>query len=227
VYKNGIKLSESHRRAISEGKKRLYASGFKAINPETGHGYAWRGVVLSCTTCGKELSRPPTQVQPTGRHFCDNECRRVWQRTVPIGINSPKWRRVLVKCTECGTEVLRMPSQLRHAKKSFCSTLCHDAWREKHQVGQNCPNWRGGKAREYGWSWPNAKRKVKKRDSQTCQECGITREDYGKALEVHHKIPFREFGLERHLEGNNPSNLITVCNRCHWRLEKAYRRSAA
>ena len=34
--------------------------------------------------------------------------------------------------------------------------------------------------------------KQEKRD-YTCQDCGITEEEYGKELSVHHIIPFRNF----------------------------------
>lgn len=50
---------------------------------------------------------------------------------------------------------------------------------------------------------------------KVCQRCGKTPKEAGKALDVHHLVPFRQFGLARHAEANRIENLIALCNPCH------------
>ena len=63
--------------------------------------------------------------------------------------------------------------------------------------------------------WSNLKQIVRKRDNYTCQICGA-KED-GKAHDVHHRIPFKQFtNIE---EANQLTNLTTLCRTCHLRVE--------
>ena len=94
-------------------------------------------------------------------------------------------------------------------------------WRSENVCGATLYNWKGGYEPYYGPSWPSAKRKARERDKHICQRCGVTREELGKNLDVHHKIPFRNFGVERHLEANALGNLICHCARCHKIVEDA------
>jgi 5-methylcytosine-specific restriction endonuclease McrA len=85
-------------------------------------------------------------------------------------------------------------------------------------VGPANRNWRGGEVPYYGPTWQRAKRETRKRDA-VCQECGIDPLTLGRALDVHHRIPFRAYGIERHAEANVLTNLIALCNRCHLQVE--------
>jgi predicted HNH restriction endonuclease len=51
--------------------------------------------------------------------------------------------------------------------------------------------------------------------------CGITEEEHGRQLDVHHKVPFRLF--DSPIEANRLSNLISVCPSCHKKLEDSGR----
>ena len=75
--------------------------------------------------------------------------------------------------------------------------------------GPDCPNWKGGISFEpYGIEFNNKlKRAIRKRDGYVCQRCGITGEEYGKTLSVHH--------IDHDKQNNHPSNLVTVCNPCN------------
>lgn len=64
---------------------------------------------------------------------------------------------------------------------------------------------------DYGPEWKKYKDLIRKRDNFTCQHCGIREED--SAHHVHHKKPIKLF--DSIVEANNPSNLITLCPKCH------------
>ncbi len=69
----------------------------------------------------------------------------------------------------------------------------------------------------YGSTWPEARRVARYRDNYTCQRCGITEEELGHELSVHHIVPWRESA------DNSPENLICLCdtndNGCHQHCE--------
>lgn len=81
------------------------------------------------------------------------------------------------------------------------------------------PMWGGGKVYYYGASWPEQRDEARKRDNYTCQRCGLTGTEYGRQLDVHHIVKFRNFGLARHAEANQLDNLVCVCTSCHHTIE--------
>jgi 5-methylcytosine-specific restriction endonuclease McrA len=91
-------------------------------------------------------------------------------------------------------------------------------------AAENNPNWQGGYEPYYGPDWHQQRRLARKRDNYTCQRCGITEEKLGRQLDVHHKIPFREFGIDNYLNANQLANLISLCFTCHTTTEHEYRR---
>ncbi len=76
-----------------------------------------------------------------------------------------------------------------------------------------------------GPNWAEVRRQVRERDGFRCRSCGAPeRED--REHDVHHLRPFREFGYrpgenENYVAANDPSNLVTLCRRCHWRADGA------
>ena len=63
--------------------------------------------------------------------------------------------------------------------------------------------------RRTGEKWEDIRELVRIRDNFTCQECGKTEEEAGRALDVHHMNPFLKS------EDNSMENLITLCRSCH------------
>lgn len=63
-------------------------------------------------------------------------------------------------------------------------------------------------SKRWGGRWFVLKNQILIRDNHTCQKCGTQ-----KNLHVHHIVPARRGG------DDSPSNLITVCAKCHKRLE--------
>lgn len=84
----------------------------------------------------------------------------------------------------------------------------------KHLASQglwtNSPN-------DYGPNWEQQRQRARARDHYTCQQCGA--KENGKPFHVHHRIPFRRFSTPE--EANRLENLMTLCPRCHRRLERA------
>jgi len=85
--------------------------------------------------------------------------------------------------------------------------------------GVASPNWRGGYGHYFGPDWREQRRSTRKRDNHTCRLCGKTKKEIGRELDVHHLIPFREFGLVNYAKANQLSNLIALCRPCHIKTE--------
>ena len=72
---------------------------------------------------------------------------------------------------------------------------------------------------QYGPNWEAQRDQARARDNYRCQSCHAP--EHGRAHHVHHKMPFRAF--ESHRQANDLSNLVTLCPRCHGRVELAVR----
>lgn len=84
--------------------------------------------------------------------------------------------------------------------------------------GEKSWRWRGGAKKYQGTSWKPQRRKALDRDGHVCRKCGGF-ESNGKGISVHHIIRFGNFGKDRHEEANALDNLITLCQKCHYKLE--------
>lgn len=118
-------------------------------------------------------------------------------------------------CDDC-----KQPFSFRQSEpRRFCSEACYrrafsDGGAPR---GERHGNWRNGNAEQqlsYGPSWRRARREARERDGR-CMDCDITPAELGRALDVHHIEPFRTFGIERHREANDLTNLVSLCRRCH------------
>ncbi len=75
-------------------------------------------------------------------------------------------------------------------------------------------------ANDYGEHWAHIRETILHRDGYRCSLCRL-QPDNLSALHVHHKVPLRTFRSQE--EANQPSNLITLCERCHQRVEQTVR----
>ncbi len=163
-------------------------------------------VEVVCQRCGKTFTAPHAWVKRGESKFCSRECRQ---------------NRQTKQCAYCGKsyQVIMCESEASR----FCSKKCQFRWMGENQRGTNNPAWRGGAIDYYGDSWDEQRKRALERDNYTCQRCGKTRYELGKNPDVHHIIPFRDFGVARHLEANHLNNLISLCPPCH-RQSEPYRR---
>lgn len=121
-----------------------------------------------------------------------------------------RWGRIEIPCDNCGKIVVKIRKHFKKQKKHFCNEECHFQYKEK--VAEYFYF-------NYGRSWRKAQKKARQRD-KVCQFCKKYPED--RQLHVHHIIPFKKFGVSRHKEANNLSNLICYCPSCHKFIEECH-----
>lgn len=169
-----------------------------------------RQVKKSCLTCGKNFEVPKNREHSA--KYCSRHC---------LGLANGKRgkvqykKRVEITCSYCGQQFERKPSTVRNL--NFCSMKCMGKYYTESEMfsGENSGTWAGGDITYYGPNWLSQRKKARERDNFTCQDCGITEEQYGRELSVHHIIPFREFNGDWE-KANQLSNLITLCEYpCH------------
>lgn len=177
--------------------------------------------IAICEECGESFETTPKQTR--GR-FCSRTCFGKWlskedrcaagrhNRGRKLGRPANAGPVVTKPCEVCGNEFVTKASH--QARRRTCSKLCYGALLATLIAGENNFNWKGGYDPYYGPSWRPAMREARKRD-KVCVDCGKTPKENGRALDVHHIIPFRLFGLECHIEANDLSNLVALCKVCH------------
>jgi hypothetical protein len=82
---------------------------------------------------------------------------------------------------------------------------------------ENHPNWKGGITPEINkrvgsTEWKKLRKIVYERDDYQCQKCGTVASTV--RIHAHHIIPFRIS------QSNELSNLTTLCERCHPKIER-------
>jgi uncharacterized Zn-finger protein len=167
-------------------------------------------VEKTCEVCGQKFSVPKNR--ELSAKFCSRHClgKANGQRA-----KAQYKKRIIVICNNCGSEIEKKLSVVRNL--NFCSIQCMGDYYEKSGMftGENSGTWAGGDIEYYGPNWRSQRRKARERDNFTCQDCGITEEEYGQELSVHHIIPFRAFNGDWE-KANDLSNLITLCEHpCH------------
>lgn len=79
--------------------------------------------------------------------------------------------------------------------------------------GENNPNWKGGRPDRKGLYKGNTMENVvdcRRRDNNTCQMCGATKEENrNRNMCVHHIVPYYDS------YDNSLDNLICLCEKCH------------
>ena len=128
-----------------------------------------------------------------------------------------KWLRACLYCQK----PVDFPEWLRGEgfKLLLCSSACRKAW-AKEQVDPSVEV--GTKSWTRGANWEQQKRLARDRDGYACRICGVTEEEIGSRLHVHHRIPYGSF--RSNVEANKLEHLASVCPACHGQLDAALRR---
>jgi hypothetical protein len=168
---------------------------------------SWDGgnETVVCEECGDEYEVKPSEVDET--RFCSIDCRRKNWEVEPNQLN----------CSECGSSFERKPYEVK-GDHAFCSDSCHRSWISDRHSGNGNPMYvHGNQTHFYGENWLPKRRETLARDEYSCQACGMTRDEhygeYGRDLEVHHKVPIRTFDVVE--DANYLLNLVTLCTSCH------------
>lgn len=195
-----------------------------------------RRIVVICQHCGTAFRKVHAQYKLYKKHFCCRECYDLYRRIgvnchrcgISFIINKYKFDNSKTKIFHCCWSCRKYPpiycdwcgniiekGRFKKNKNKFCTIKCKADWTSENIHGEMHHNWKGGEQKYYGRSWDKQRKKAMERDNHTCQECGNHKGELDKRLNVHHKIPFRYFGLKRHEEANELDNLITYCDPCH------------
>jgi len=180
-------------------------------------------VTVICQQCGKNIERWRSEARKIQRHFCSHQCFGVWLSSNKTGSRHHNFNRVERTCEVCTETFTSVPSEIAKGWNRCCSMKCRAKWQKEHPPdhlppvmrGSDHPCWKGGREPYYGPNWRPQRRKARERDGYRCQRCGITEQEHGREMDVHHIVPFREFGIERYEEANRLKNLISYCNICH------------
>lgn len=173
----------------------------------------------TCQHCGKPLTK---YQRLKGQTFCSRRCFGIAHR----GLRTRKHK----ACPTCGNLFLPKSNRIKYcSRECYYASYCQKEFTCK-QCGKTMPGrpdrvfcssecyakFRAEQAAlllPYGPNWNRQRRKALKRANYTCEECGGTTN--GRNLDVHHIIPFEEFGLERYKKANALSNLTALCRSCH------------
>lgn len=177
-----------------------------------------------CDFCGKRVKA--SFLPKAKRHFCSPECRF-------LGLKPPPR-----PCVNCGAIIVPIKFMaatgkfIAHNAGKTCSAKCQNEWIRNNPerkakisaafTGNLHPNWQGGKSAfnntsNRGTGWSTVSEKARKRDKYTCQLCGMTQEENGRKLDVHHIVPYHV--INHHSKANKMSNLISLCQSCHTKEE--------
>lgn len=195
---------------------------WRSENKESEFVYLRKSAFVPCDNCGIPLKRNRSRIDNNKHQFCDKVCHGEWISKNAVGENASRWKggHRTISCAQCGTELKRPQNVLDRSEKIFCDKDCYSAWMSDNKTGEAHPLWTGGYKNYYGPNWKRQRQAARERDGHICQECGKTREENGKELDVHHIIPFRKFKYkagenDNYLQANQLDNLTTLCTNCH------------
>ncbi len=165
----------------------------------------------TCVICGNVFPLTISQAAG-GRQTCSDECRFIKLSRSKGGLGTGT-------CEGCGRQYEVSRYHLRRGRR-FCNDDCRLEWfATQAPTGEQNPYWRGGGRGYYGPSWREARRNAWQRDNERCTRCGRSSSELGYRPIVHHIIPFKTFGVERHSEANQLDNLACLCRSCHMKVE--------
>ena len=128
----------------------------------------------------------------------------------PAGENE----QIATRCAYCRLEIEVPDWYASQAQLHFCDASCRRAWTEAMPSLEVCLE---ETSKRRGANWELQALKARTRDGFICQICGVSEEELGRQLDVHHKIPYRSFSSN--VEANKLEHLISVCPSCHSKLE--------
>jgi len=179
------------------------------------------GVEVECTWCGETFREQPAHAEASEKDFCDKWCYAEWRSENFTGEGNPMY----------GVDGEDAPGYGRTGEDNpmYGRTGLDNPM--GGVTGEDHPGWEGGHEPGYGSNWKRQRRKAIERDDETCQICGMTRQEhedeYGRDISVHHitrKKYFRRWSeADESVElehANVLRNILTLCIKCNNRVDK-------
>jgi len=180
-------------------------------------------ITLKCSYCGEETKKYPSAIKGSKFHYCSTKCQYKHQSVLRVGEKNPFYGKHHSVVTRNGYSKNRKGHIGWKAGKTKFTDVRIKKGAEKLKTkglwkGEKNPNWHG--IRNYNEyekfllseEWSLIRKRVLERDKYKCIKC-CDREE----LQVHHDTPYQ---ISR---DNSMDNLITLCNKCHHIIERAWR----
>lgn len=179
-------------------------------------------MIRKCKICTTDFIPLAHNIAKGFGDYCSRSCVAK-DRT---GNKNSNWRggTKSAQCITCG-KVFIPASRDKRRKNQTCSYAC----RGKSYAGSNNPNWQDGKrSGRRGYErdvimgtkkYQEWRKAVVKRDSDTCQLCGIQSTEH---MVAHHIMDFYDYPEERF----NPKIGMTLCRSCHSKLSNVSTKSS-
>lgn len=175
-------------------------------------------VTISCERCGEAVKVTPALEDR--KRYCSKSCytKAMSERS---GEQTPNYQggKREIQCEECDSTFA--VKKAREDIATYCSRECMGSAYERLRRGEGSPSWAGGAVDYYGPNWDEQRRRALDRDGYSCQDCGVSREEFDW-IDVHHIFPIKRFISETHADyesANRLGNLITLCRGCHKKWE--------
>jgi len=187
-------------------------------------------IEIRCMWCGKRMRRYPYQIKE--RYYCGASCQMFHEYSLGIrdGKEITKNSRLKIRKmmqefnwlnTKESRDNLRRIMQTKEYRKKASDSKLGIKNPMYGKKGADAGHYCGGSNRKYGvayrgFDWKRIKLKIKERDNFKCSICGIPEGECKQKLQVHHILPYKC------TKDNSPENLITVCSKCHAKVEPKF-----
>ncbi len=159
-------------------------------------------IVSFCVICGKMIETFPSMIRHRGAgKYCSRACR-----------NKGHIKKIKVRCQICGKDFYTIPGQVKRGRGKFCSIECRTKNRSINYKGEKASAWRGGVSFEPYCPKFNVefRSRVRAFFNYRCVVCGLTEEENGKHLSVHHINYNKKACCD-----NSPKLFAALCHSCH------------
>ena len=232
-WNKGKKLSEDHKRKLSESHKgqRAWNKGLTKDDDSRIKGKPKKARIMKfCKNCNKIFNVIITR---RNAKFCSLKCSRSYSPDQSIRDRISKTLKekysngelIAVKSDDTKKKIsdtLKGHEVSDETRKRISNTV-KELWEDPlyyylhigennpmfGMKGEKNPNWKGGISYNYGDNWNSIRKQILKRDKYICQYCRAKNE----MLDVHHIIPYRIS------EDNSNDNLVSLCKSCHVKVE--------
>jgi hypothetical protein len=150
------------------------------------------GDYTDCANCGRSFYRYPCE---SNRLFCDPECANTFKRKY-----IPETR----TCNQCGSSFTYRDRPNSNNAGKYCSVECRNTAYLGNYKGRPMFGFKGHRA-----GWRSIRDRFILSGNDFCCRCGAR----PKRLYVHHVEPYRI------RQNNDVANLVTLCSKCHPKLE--------